>query len=229
MRSRRAPDGNTLEARDNSGTVDLYINGQKVNSIPNTYGYSEGVIGIYASSGVQVAFTRHADPTQNARMKQCPRCKQTYSDDTLNFCLNDGELLTMLQPTPGGYIEDSRRRWCSNRGPRHGPDHTGSSSRPRSPPAQWQHKPTDAAAGQFGAFPMQVAPNQTLAVVSLCLGAASMTIGWCCSLGVILGPAAIITGLIAKSQIKKDPSKYTGSGLATAGSSPARYLSVSIF
>ena len=48
---------NTLEARDNSGTVDLYINGQKVNSIPNTYGYSEGVIGIYASSSIQVAFT----------------------------------------------------------------------------------------------------------------------------------------------------------------------------
>jgi hypothetical protein len=48
---------NTLEARDNSGTVDLYINGQKVNSIPNTYGYSDGVIGIYASSSVQVAFT----------------------------------------------------------------------------------------------------------------------------------------------------------------------------
>lgn len=48
---------NTLEARDNDGTVDLYINGQKVNSIPNKYGYSDGVIGIYASSGIQVAFT----------------------------------------------------------------------------------------------------------------------------------------------------------------------------
>jgi hypothetical protein len=48
---------NTLEARDNSGTVDLYINGQKVNSIPNTYGYSDGVIGIYAASSIQVAFT----------------------------------------------------------------------------------------------------------------------------------------------------------------------------
>ena len=55
IKSGTAP--NTLEARDNSGTVDLYINGQKVNSIPNTYGYSEGVIGIYAASSVQVAFT----------------------------------------------------------------------------------------------------------------------------------------------------------------------------
>jgi len=48
---------NTLEARDNSGTIDLYINGQKVNSIPNTYGYPDGVIGIYASSAIQVAFS----------------------------------------------------------------------------------------------------------------------------------------------------------------------------
>ncbi|MFL6375029.1 MAG: hypothetical protein ACJ73D_10205 [Pyrinomonadaceae bacterium] len=48
---------NTLEAHDNSGTIDLYINGQKVNSIPNTYGYSQGVIGIYASSGIQIAFS----------------------------------------------------------------------------------------------------------------------------------------------------------------------------
>ncbi|HTH51579.1 MAG TPA: hypothetical protein VL501_06585, partial [Pyrinomonadaceae bacterium] len=48
---------NTLEARDNGGTVDLYINGEKVNTIQNTYGYSDGVIGIYASSSIQVAFT----------------------------------------------------------------------------------------------------------------------------------------------------------------------------
>jgi hypothetical protein len=48
---------NTLEARDGSGNVDLYINGQKVNTITNTYGYADGVIGIYSSSGIQVAFT----------------------------------------------------------------------------------------------------------------------------------------------------------------------------
>src|SRR5215211_1249926 len=26
-------------------------------------------------------------------MKRCPQCKTTYSDDTLNFCLEDGEWL----------------------------------------------------------------------------------------------------------------------------------------
>jgi len=48
---------NTLEARDNGGTVDLYINDQKVNTIDNKFGYAEGVIGIYSSSSIPVAFS----------------------------------------------------------------------------------------------------------------------------------------------------------------------------
>ncbi|CAN5386854.1 hypothetical protein BH10ACI3_BH10ACI3_03930 [soil metagenome] len=47
---------NTLEARDKTGTVDLYINGKKVETIKNTFGYSAGVIGIYSSGGLQIAF-----------------------------------------------------------------------------------------------------------------------------------------------------------------------------
>src|SRR5215204_7034371 len=27
-------------------------------------------------------------------MKHCPKCSQTYTDETLNFCLDDGEWLT---------------------------------------------------------------------------------------------------------------------------------------
>ena len=60
-------------------------------------------------------------------------------------------------------------------------------------------------------------PNQTLAIVSLGLGIGSLTIGWCCSLGLALGPAALITGFIGLSQIKKDPQKYGGRGLAIGG------------
>ena len=59
--------------------------------------------------------------------------------------------------------------------------------------------------------------NQTLATVSLCLGIASVTIGWCCSLGLLLSPAALITGFIALSQIKKDPQTNGGKGLAIGG------------
>ena len=48
---------NTLEARDNDGSVDLYINDQKVNTIDNAFGYAQGVIGIYSSSGIPVVFS----------------------------------------------------------------------------------------------------------------------------------------------------------------------------
>ena len=35
-------------------------------------------------------------------MKICPRCQKTYSDDNLNFCLEDGSVLTQAaaQPPP---------------------------------------------------------------------------------------------------------------------------------
>ena len=47
---------NVLEARDQNGTVDLYINGTKVTSIKNTDGYSGGVAGLYSGDGVKIAF-----------------------------------------------------------------------------------------------------------------------------------------------------------------------------
>jgi hypothetical protein len=47
---------NTLEVRDKTDTIDLYINDQKVNSIKNTYGYPNGVIGLYTADGIKVGF-----------------------------------------------------------------------------------------------------------------------------------------------------------------------------
>ncbi|MEP6788425.1 MAG: family 16 glycoside hydrolase, partial [Acidobacteriota bacterium] len=47
---------NTLEVRDKSDKIELYINGKMVNSIKNDYGYPGGVIGIYSSGALQVAF-----------------------------------------------------------------------------------------------------------------------------------------------------------------------------
>ncbi|HEY8563637.1 MAG TPA: hypothetical protein VIL74_24875 [Pyrinomonadaceae bacterium] len=37
-------------------------------------------------------------------MKQCPTCKSNYTDDTLQFCLQDG---SPLQPAPGAFDESS--------------------------------------------------------------------------------------------------------------------------
>ena len=49
---------NVLEVRDkeSDGKVELYINGQLVNTIPNTYGYKGGVPGLYAGDAAKIAF-----------------------------------------------------------------------------------------------------------------------------------------------------------------------------
>lgn len=36
-------------------------------------------------------------------MKICPRCQKTYADDNLNFCLEDGSVLTQAQSSPPSY------------------------------------------------------------------------------------------------------------------------------
>jgi hypothetical protein len=47
---------NTLEARDHSGKIDLYINGTMVQSIKNDFGFSGGVVGLYVGDASKVAF-----------------------------------------------------------------------------------------------------------------------------------------------------------------------------
>ena len=47
---------NTLEVRDLSDKIELYINGTMVKSITNTYGYAGGVPGLYSGDGVKIAF-----------------------------------------------------------------------------------------------------------------------------------------------------------------------------
>lgn len=47
---------NTLEVKDLSDKIELYINGTLVNSIKNTYGYANGVPGLYSGDGIKVAF-----------------------------------------------------------------------------------------------------------------------------------------------------------------------------
>ena len=47
---------NTIEARDKGDKTDLYINGQLVNSVSNTYAYKNGVPGLYSGDAVKIAF-----------------------------------------------------------------------------------------------------------------------------------------------------------------------------
>ena len=49
---------NALEARDRSSGIEFYINGQLVNTVPNTYGYKNGVPGLYSGDAVKIAFKK---------------------------------------------------------------------------------------------------------------------------------------------------------------------------
>ncbi|MEQ1922260.1 MAG: DUF4190 domain-containing protein [Pyrinomonadaceae bacterium] len=148
-------------------------------------------------------------------MKQCPKCFHTYTDVNLNFCLECGEMLTAFaaEPPPARYADDPPTMVMD-------PSRvTNPSNWPNTPPASGWQQQSPVPYQQQGVAPFSVpmSPSQTLAIVSLCLGIASVTIGWCCYLGVLLSPAALITGFIALSQIKKDPQRYSGRGLALGG------------
>jgi len=49
---------NVLEVRDKNGTIELYINDQRITAISNTYGYKDGVPGVYSGDGVRAAFSK---------------------------------------------------------------------------------------------------------------------------------------------------------------------------
>ena len=145
-------------------------------------------------------------------MKRCLKCGQSYADDTLNFCLNDGELLVKDAPnrdpyddTPPTIVMDPPRvtnpiDWA-----------------PSSPPAQWQGQTSVMPIGQqYGVSPYGTPRDQTLPTVSLVLAIISCFLV-CCAGGVWLGLPAAIVGFIAMRNIDTNPQKYTGRGMAIGG------------
>lgn len=54
-------------------------------------------------------------------------------------------------------------------------------------------------------------------MASLACGIFTITIGWCCYLGVITGPVAIGLGVASLNQIKNSPDKFTGRPFAITG------------
>ncbi len=157
-------------------------------------------------------------------IKRCPSCGQTYIDDDINFCLNDGELLSYFADgTPQTLFGDGRqsRTFVDDSPPTvllNDPLVTNQNKWPSSGAADiWQGGKQNFPQQQFAQYPSIVSPNQTLAIASLGLGIGSLTIGWCCSLGLLLSPAALITGFIALSQIKKNPQANGGRGFAIGG------------
>lgn len=77
----------------------------------------------------------------------------------------------------------------------------------------WQNEPMHNPQYQPGSgIPQAAGQNQTLAIVSLVLGIASII--FCAG---ITGPPALITGIMAKKKATNDPAQYGGAGLALGG------------
>lgn len=145
-------------------------------------------------------------------MKNCPKCGRSYTDANINFCLDDGELLSRASLDPVGQENVNYEPPTMMMDPGR---ITKEANWPtvEQPIQQWQPPAPPQPMSYQGIGPA----DQTLAIVSLSLGIGSLTIGWCCSLGLLLGPAAMITGFISLSQIKNKPDAYTGRGFAIAG------------
>jgi hypothetical protein len=141
-------------------------------------------------------------------MKICPKCNQTYSDENLNFCLNDGEFLKQYgEDAPPTVMMDPTR--VTNQGWRQEPP----VSEPISP---WQSQPLNNQNQQFGVQNFVQKTDQTLPTVSLVLGILSFLL-ICCYGGFPLGLAAVVTGYLGMRNADSDPSRYGGRGLAIGG------------
>lgn len=148
-------------------------------------------------------------------MKRCPTCNQTFDEGWLSFCTNDGTTLvedpsssnemlkTIMAPAPPPVSRPNEQaNWSSPSGG------IGAGQFPVPQPSQaaWQPPP-----------PPPAGPQQGLAVASLVCGIFTVTIGWCCYLGVITGPVAIGLGIASLNQIKNNPDKFTGRPFAITG------------
>jgi hypothetical protein len=135
-------------------------------------------------------------------MKICPVCNQKYTDESLNFCLNDGTTLTTSgdEPPPTVVMDTPRKT---------NPNFSDYQTNFGNPNQQIYQQPFTAPS----VFQKQ---DQTLPVISLILGVFGLVL-ICCYAGFPLGAAAIVTGYLGMSNANKDPMQYGGKGMAIAG------------
>ena len=148
-------------------------------------------------------------------MKKCLKCGQSYSDDTLNFCLNDGELLVDVRGFEHvtGYADDSPPTILMN-----DTRVTNPIDWPQSSPVQWppHSPPAKVPLQQYPMAGYGVSQNTTLPTVSLILGIVSCFLV-CCAGGIWLGLPAAVVGYLALKNIEGNPAAYGGRGMAIAG------------
>jgi hypothetical protein len=145
-------------------------------------------------------------------MKRCPTCSQIFEDEWLTFCTIDGSPLietgelyqppTVVVPPPVETREDTGQP------PSAAIAAADYLSPPQSVPSTWQPPPPPRT---------MVGASQSLAAWSMVLGLVSITLGWCCSFGLVTAPVAVVLGIYSLSQIKSDPNRHTGKPLAITG------------
>lgn len=140
-------------------------------------------------------------------MKRCPICNQTFEEEWLSFCTQDGttlieESISAHEPPPTIMAPPPELSSLSAPSPVAPP-----ADQWQPPPPAWQPPPPPAFAQP---------PNKSLATASLIIGIISVTVGWLC-LGPIPGIAAIILGAVALSQMKKYPDRVGGKQSAVIG------------
>ena len=144
-------------------------------------------------------------------MKRCPVCNTTFDDPYLSFCPNDGTPLVRMSPDEAHTVLMSS--------PESDPAATVASNLPPAPqpygwandtPVQWTPPPPPAIRGSA------TQQQQTLAVASMILGLVGITFGWICG-GPFFALFALVMGIVALFQIKKDPTRYGGKPMALIG------------
>ncbi|MFV0389986.1 MAG: DUF4190 domain-containing protein [Pyrinomonadaceae bacterium] len=150
-------------------------------------------------------------------MKICPKCNKTYTDEFLNFCLADGELLQKLDENdapPTIRFDSPRDTIESHAPPTFQPQNETQRWTPPTPPVFNQSQPVQQY-GDGGAFTGYVSEENTLATVSLILGIVGFVLV-CCYLGIPIGLAAGITGFLAFRK-SNEIASGNGKGMAIAG------------
>lgn len=139
-------------------------------------------------------------------MKICPICNQTYTDDNLNFCLNDGGILALQQDNSPPTVRINQTKQTN-------PNWTGYQP-PTYENQQLTQNQTWGMQGQ-NQFAVQ-GKDQTLPTISLILGILSLVL-FCCYGGIPLGLAAVIIGYFGMNNTNNNPMQYGGKGLAIGG------------
>ncbi|HEX7334486.1 MAG TPA: DUF4190 domain-containing protein [Pyrinomonadaceae bacterium] len=155
-------------------------------------------------------------------MKSCPQCNKQYTEVWLSFCPDDGtplvhELTPSRDPNWDPNIRppkvetpssEQETQWLPREPPLPGgwvaPD-----ERPPMSPGVWQPPPPPYRS------PTNKQLSQGLAIASMITGIVGLMAGGC--FGPLPGVAALIMGLVALSQIKKEPEKFGGKPFAIAG------------